>query len=357
MASSVIRKACIKCEKGGAVATCDGCQQPLCSKHFIEHRQELAVQLDTIGQGYDLCRRDTLQDTTIQHPFQECINAWEEESIARIRRTAEMARADLQLLVDQRVNRLRLIVDQSTSQMQSSRESEDYTEIDLKRWSDQLKDLHDLSERKVTFRITKDGNIGNAIQMIKVYEEETHGCSSTGLSAEAAIYQPAQNALQERFGTFLGKIELDEDGLRATCFASYWDGSIAYGTNLYSSGVHRVRFRIENKGMHNLFFGIKQIDFSVSSPASTGSNIYGWWELDQALESVSGHRTHPDRILRTGDELTMILDCDHRQISLEHPRTRTTLSLPVEVEKCPFPWKIFVTLRTSEDSVRILPPV
>ena len=305
------------------------------------------MQLDTIGQGYDLCRRDTTtQGTPIRHPFQERIDMWEEESITKIRRTADVARADLQVLLDQRANRMRDFIDKNTAQMQSSRESDDYTETDLNRWTDQLKELQNLFEQQLTFRIANDRNINNAVQMIKVYEEEA-----------AASEDATPTALQERFCNPSGKLTLNEEGLLATCYGSYWDGSTAYGTNLYSSGVTRVRFRIENKGRNNIFFGIKPIDFYTSMQASTAPDAYGWWELDQAIESVSGHRTHHDRVIRTGDELTLVLDCNQRQISLEHHRTRTTLSLPVELEKCPFPWKLFVTLRTGNDSVRILPLV
>ncbi|CAF4246956.1 unnamed protein product, partial [Adineta steineri] len=70
--------------------------------------------------------------------------------------------------------------------------------------------------------------------------------------------------------------------------------------------------------------------------------------------SVSGHRVHHDRGIRTGDEVTMILDCDNAQIRFEHHRINQNSLLPVDLHKCPFPWKIFITLRSPGDSIRIL---
>ncbi len=37
MASANVKKPCTTCRKSAGVATCDGCQQSFCSKHFVEH--------------------------------------------------------------------------------------------------------------------------------------------------------------------------------------------------------------------------------------------------------------------------------------------------------------------------------
>ena len=52
MAASLsnVKQPCIKCDKDGDIAVCSGCQQQFCIKHFIEHQQELTIQMDHIGQ-------------------------------------------------------------------------------------------------------------------------------------------------------------------------------------------------------------------------------------------------------------------------------------------------------------------
>src|ERR1700677_934414 len=100
MASALLKNPCAKCDKGGGVTTCDGCQQSFCIKHIIEHRQELAIQLDNIGQEHDLFRRDLTQENSA-YPLFIRIDEWEQESITKIQVAAEAARADLQQLLDQ----------------------------------------------------------------------------------------------------------------------------------------------------------------------------------------------------------------------------------------------------------------
>ena len=57
MTSSVTvtnKQPCVKCDKGGGIAMCSGCQQWFCIKHFNEHRQELAIEMDHVGEEHNL---------------------------------------------------------------------------------------------------------------------------------------------------------------------------------------------------------------------------------------------------------------------------------------------------------------
>ncbi|CAF0939718.1 unnamed protein product [Rotaria sordida] len=356
MASTLLKKSCVQCCKGGGVTTCDGCQQSFCIKHIIEHRQELAIQLDNVGQDHDLFRRDLMQEN-LAHSLFIRIDEWEQESINKIQITAAIARSDLQHVIDQTKSELKISIDKITNEMQSCRELDDFTEIDLLRWTQELKELRKLLETKMSMQFVEDENTSNSIHMIKVYKQQS-SCTSSISNVKSAenniVCQDMLTLTHEKFCNFLGKIILAEDGLLVTCSGTYWDGSSVYGTRLYTSGIHAIRFRIENKGTHNLFFGIKTELYDMPVQTLTSPYVYGWWEFDQAIESVSGHRIHNDRILRTGDEVTMILDCDNRQIRLEHHRINMMIQLPIELEKCPFPWKILVTLRSIDDSIRIL---
>ena len=356
MASAVVKKPCTKCSKGGGVATCDGCQQSFCIKHIIEHREELATQLEDIGQEHDLLRRDLIQENLV-HPLLVAIDEWEQESITRIQVVAEAARADLRQLLDLTRTNLKVSLDKMTNDMQSCREVNDYTEIDLQRWTEELKELRKLSERQLAVEMAEDENRSVAIPMIRIREPLL--CSSmtdetaTGRQSLSAQLETV-DLTHDRFRNFVGRVALYEGGLLATCLGTYWDGSNVYGTRLYSSGRHEIHFRVVNKGSNNLFFGIKTTVLDMPVHTLTSAHAYGWWEFDQAIESVNGHRVHNDRNIRTGDEVTMVLDCDNRQIRFEHHRTNMITHLPIQLERCPFPWKILVTLRATGDSVRIL---
>jgi hypothetical protein len=353
MAAAVVKKPCNKCDKGSGVTTCDGCQQSFCIKHVIEHRQELATHLEDIGQEHDLLRRDLTQDNAV-HPLLTYIDEWEQESITKIQVAAEAARADLRLLLDQEKTGLKTVVDKMTNEMQSCRELDDYTEIDLHRWAEELKEFRQLLQRQITAEIVEDENRSTAIQMIRIREQQPAYRAEKPAENQNYAGAGTMEVNHERFRNFIGRIALSEDGLSATCLGAYWDGSNVYGNRLYSSGRHEVNFRIENKGGHNLFFGIKTTSHDMTVQTLASPHAYGWWELDQAIESVNGHRVHNDRNIRTGDVVTMIIDCDERQIRFEHHRINMITHLHVDPQKCALPWKIVVTLRSPGDSIRIL---
>src|SRR5689334_16342849 len=123
MSSATRKKICSKCNKSGGVATCDGCQQSFCTKHFIEHRQELSQQMDNIGQEHDVLQRDLTSEHGT-HPLLARINQWEQESIEKIQTAAKSARLGLQKLLNEAKNSLKISISKMTEELQSSRESD-----------------------------------------------------------------------------------------------------------------------------------------------------------------------------------------------------------------------------------------
>lgn len=113
MASAINRKPCIKCDKGLGVTTCGGCQQWFCTKHFVDHRQELATQMDYIGHEHDLFQRDLIQEN-FTHPLLTRINEWEQISIKRIVTVAEEARKELSKYFDYNKEQLKTSLNQLT---------------------------------------------------------------------------------------------------------------------------------------------------------------------------------------------------------------------------------------------------
>lgn len=344
MASCEIKNSCAKCDKGAGVTTCNGCEKSFCLKHIVEHRQDLALELDQLGQEHDRFRHDLLNDNSI-HPILNRIDQWENESVTKIQVVAEAARADFRQSIDRIKNDFKMSIEKITANIQACRESDEYTEIDLIKWKENLKNLQLLFEKQTQMDLIEDNNPTNSISMIKFIER-----------TEDKSVQSQQPLIisQEKFRNFVGRVCLLENGLVATCQGSYWDGSNIYGTRLYSCGQSEIRFRVENKGTNNIFFGIKTTSPHTPVQTLTSTLNYGWWEFEQAIESVNGDRVHNDRNLRTGDEVTLSLDCDYRQIRLQHHRINMTKLLNIDLEKCPFPWKILIILRSPNDSIRIL---
>ena len=184
MASSITRQVCIKCQKGLGTTTCGGCQQWFCTKHFVEHRQELAIQMDNMGQEHDLFQQDLIQET-ITHPLLSRINQWEQRSIEKIKAAAEEARTNLQKYLTSTKDQMKTSLDQMSNDLQSSRDSDDYTEIELERWMKQLRELRMMAEKPADIEILDDDEDDQTQGIIRLIQlkENSKKCNYFRLKA------------------------------------------------------------------------------------------------------------------------------------------------------------------------------
>jgi hypothetical protein len=167
MLSTTIRQPCIKCGKGLGITTCGGCQQWFCTKHFVEHRQELATKMDHVGQEHDLLQRDLDQENMI-HPLLAFVDDWEKKSIKKIKLVAEKARSNLRKHLDNTKDEVKTSLCQVTDDLQSSRESDDYTEVELEKWIKQLKELRTMLETSSPIDILGDDQTQSVIRLIQM---------------------------------------------------------------------------------------------------------------------------------------------------------------------------------------------
>ncbi|CAF1029648.1 unnamed protein product [Adineta steineri] len=345
------KKPCFKCDKGGGVFTCDGCQQSFCRKHSDEHRQELAVQMDTIGQECDALQRDINKNTDI-NSFLSHIDEWEQESIDRIQQAAHQARVDLNELFKKSREKMTTIVAQLTNELQFSRTSENYTELDFKKWTVQLNELrHDLEQSISTCPF--DNNDQNSIiHLIKV-KIPRELCPWT-----EPIRTFNQNPIlinHEKFNKKDQQIALSENDLTATYFGDDLHRSVnVFGFHQYLNGTHHIRFQIKKKANETFFIGI--VTYSQMDPSSVffTTAINGWW-LDSYW--ISNGRSRGKQCMSDileGDEIILTLDCNQRRIYLAHPRTKTLLQIRIDDKKCPLPWKIVVGLGGIGNCIRII---
>jgi chromosome segregation ATPase len=142
MALNSGKKSCVRCEKGFAVANCVGCERWFYSRHFTDHRHELAAEMDHLAQEYDSLRQDiTGQDNADQHPVAARIDQWEKMSIKMIKRAAKRAREELQQHLNQTTSELEKNLAQLAKEWQTNREKDEFSEMELKQWQKQLTDL------------------------------------------------------------------------------------------------------------------------------------------------------------------------------------------------------------------------
>ncbi|CAF1371051.1 unnamed protein product [Rotaria sordida] len=174
MESAAIKKPCIKCNKGGGIITCGGCQQWFCTRHLLEHREELSVLMDQVSQEHDLLQCDLISDKGI-HPLVTLINKWEKTSIENIRVAAQDARDDLQKYLDCTKIQVKTSLLSINKELQASSESDDYTELDLSKWMQQLAELREMLEKLSTIDFIDDDQTQPLIHRIQMKQREaTH---------------------------------------------------------------------------------------------------------------------------------------------------------------------------------------
>ncbi|CAF1494527.1 unnamed protein product [Adineta steineri] len=171
MTSNTTEQSCVKCDKSAGNAACDGCEQWFCGEHFSEHRQELAKQMDNIRLEHDLFQQELIQEDST-HPLLNHINDWEQESIRKIQVAAQEARMNLQKYLNQNKQQLQVSLSQVTDELQSSRESDNYTEIDFKKWIEKLTIFRELLKQSLMVNITKDNKRQSIIRLIQFKQNQ-----------------------------------------------------------------------------------------------------------------------------------------------------------------------------------------
>ena len=167
----------MKCSKGLAITSCAGCQQWLCLKHFNEHRDHLTQEMDSLGQQHDHLHQDLISDNDHQHVTITRINKWEEKSIQTIRKVAEQARHGVHEYLQVTKNRLKISLNDIAKELQISKDDNDYTELELNKWFEQLKSLRQHLENPSTITIMNDdqndNNKSKGIALIQVNIDDT----------------------------------------------------------------------------------------------------------------------------------------------------------------------------------------
>ena len=343
--STNTKKQCITCIKNGGILTCNGCQQIFCGKHAIEHRQELAGQLDITMQEHDLLQHE-IERISVDHSTLQTIDQWEKEYIIKIQSAAETTRKHFQNLTNQSKEKLLQACHDIAVDMCSSREVDDYLENDFIRWKEQLKKLRLEMASQYSVKIIED------------QKSITH--LITTKETDSKNNEPANVKLHDKFAGVLGTITLGNEGYLAKHTGLASDYAYIRGELLYSEGCHTVRFKLEKcQKPYCIFFGCISSQTALKENAFQYPTAVGWFEYSKVYEhgrcssnsKKYGYNTH---FIKTNDVLHVTFDCDNKQIKLFNQRLCTTSVLKVHTDKIPFPWQLLIVMFHKDDCVRIL---
>ena len=358
MASTMItRKPCSMCPKGIGILTCDGCYQSFCAKHISDHRQALSVEIETIGQEYDLLQQDLIRDESPSHPIFSRIDVWEQTSIRKIEQNAQQLRDNLRSQLHRNHDGLKDRCKTVTSELQASRNSGDYTEIDLRSWTDKLKELRTLLDQQATIDLIDDAKPLVQSTSLKILHATAAASSSQGHASSFNVpsFGATANNSTLLFQPFVGNAVFSVNHLVARHNGDPKQSTMICLNQLFHSTTSQIRFRIEQKTNRFLFFGILHGEQEMNRAAFHSPSLYGWMSFDDSVvQSRKEASTIGQGLFDENDELIMTLNGKTGVITLARPTTKTVVQLKISLQQCPLPWRVVVAFFNRNDSVRLM---
>lgn len=341
--TSNVKKPCCKCNKGGSTFTCNGCDRSFCLRHTGEHRQELAQQMDSIGQQHDVLKRDVTEQNVGKTILTQ-IDRWEKESIEKIRSSAEKARADLQRFIEESKDRLNIMIDRFSHELRSKREDDDYTEQDLDHWTNQLKTLREELEKPSRISLSEDA--ASSFRFLKLQNRNENQNNSINIS----------QTVGEQFNLTAGSVILSKADCCATCTSTTELTTYASvcGRRQYSRDIFYLRFRVNTSLQSAIFFGVMTSSAFIDEESCVLPSTYGYWTDGRPVASGNSTSNYNKTKIHPNDTVVFTIDCPSSKITYLHERTQQRREMKVDQTKCPFPWKLVLTLWYPNDRIELL---
>ena len=159
---------------------------------------------------------------------------------------------------------------------------------------------------------------------------------------------------QEKFGEICGDIRVQDQGYSIE--KDDWFGfSQALGQRDYLNGRHQIRFRIEKLRRNGwMFFGIISKFESMNINSFSCLSSYGWATQNRIYLAGECLQKDNDDIINN-DIFILTIDCEQRKIQMKNQLTGHIDEILVDINKCPFPWKLHFNLLNGCTSIRLLP--
>jgi len=313
--------------------------------------------LENLMQEHDVIKQDIelLKDN---HSVFSEIDKWEKQSITKIQVAAEQTRADLRAIFEQSNEQFSRTCQAIATKLRSAREAENFSEIDLNRWTEQLNELKSQTKSLSMIHTVEDNTSG--IHFIKVEQDNTinsHKKSKESLSSKISL----SSRIEEKFAEGNGLATIDDEGLRVRHIDTDFKFVYFRGQRLYLDGRHTMRFKVEQStNSCNIFIGICSSNIGVGQIIYYLTIVAGWfnnmdvWQHGRCVKNTKLQGSKNAEI-KTNDTFQFILDCDNKQIELLHERTNKKYTMVVDLVQAPLPWKILLALGRKNDCVKILP--
>jgi len=159
----------------------------------------------------------------------------------------------------------------------------------------------------------------------------------------------------------MGPMIIDNDGRTAGYIDNRNDQFKIAGSNLYLSGVHRIRLQVGalSGNTYIQFYGIigenpkypTYMDNITRTPCACGWGAHHVYHQGQVFPRQTGAP------IRSWEIIELVLDCVNHKISycIIHKNSKSSVEhIVVDTELCPFPWKWYLHLYGKMWCVRLL---
>ena len=129
------------------------------------------------------------------------------------------------------------------------------------------------------------------------------------------------------------------------------------GKQEYTSGIHRLRFRIEKESCSSIFIGIISKSAPIQRNTLASPSSYGW--ITENHYYTGGARTKTGDVLftysdRENDTIELLINVTTRTLRYTNERTKQPQQMKININKCSLPWQLLINLSGPEDRLRLL---
>ncbi|CAF3784218.1 unnamed protein product [Rotaria sp. Silwood1] len=232
----------------------------------------------------------------------------------KIQLAAENVRTDLKQILESLNNQILKTCRNVASKLLSAREAENFSEIDLKRWTEQLNELK--SQIKLLFMIHIVEDNKSPVYLIEI--KQTNNVNAYIKNKELLSFK----RIEERFIEGNGLAIIEYGGLRI----KHIDGDHKFiyfrGQKSYTNGCHTLQFKIEHStGSYDTFIGICSSDINLRQIMYHLTVVASWfnttevWLHGRRIKNTKRQGSKNDEI-KTNDIIQLTIDSCPAQSSL-----------------------------------------
>lgn len=182
--------------------------------------------------------------------------------------------------------------------------------------------------------------------------QQSTASESNATASVDKVPQPEQE-IQRFRTTHSAHIQLTDNDRKCEKIGKNGDYQSVVGTLTYTSGIHRIRLKVE-KGFSDIFFGIcSETKLPNGAYLYDKPSVHGWFVHGYLVKN--GHSPQPGwSIVDVDDILELTINCDEQKLSIHNETTGAKNSMEVNTDEAPFPWCLFVLIHFTGSRLSLL---